>query len=246
MLKRTHLLPLLALLAGCNTESPDTTRPLADSGVQAPQARPDETSQAGSNPDAGAGIETVPVQLEDQGEIVLIPVNTPTRVRKRMDIGQLDASIRRVTGGIGWTEIRSGREVDLFTELSATLGVPNYIQTTSEDLTPSVLFEKFLGDAARSVCTELVERELEASPAERVLLVYASPTDTIDRSPLEIEDNLRYLLLRYHGRYVEPDSSQLNLWSWLFESVSLATGDPVKAWRTVCVGLITHPDFYSN
>ena len=52
-------------------------------------------------------------------------------------------------------------------------------------------------------------------------------------------------LLRFIDNQIESGSPQLNPWSWLFESSVQDTDDPVAAWRTVCVGLIIHPNFYS-
>ncbi|MFM2153047.1 MAG: hypothetical protein RL199_1482, partial [Pseudomonadota bacterium] len=44
----------------------------------------------------------------------------PFRSRRRLDLDQLDASLRRVTG-FGWTEQRGSQEVNLFDELAASL-----------------------------------------------------------------------------------------------------------------------------
>lgn len=227
---------LVASLTACQVPSgPDAAAPDV---AGAPQS---DAAAVGA-----PGPVVVPVETTDTGEVVLIPVNSPTRVRKRMSVPQLDAAIRKVTGGIGWVEIRSGKEVNLFTELSSTLGRPDYILTTHEDLSPSVLMEKFLGDASRSVCDALVNKEREQSADERVLMTYVGPKDTVASAPLQVDENLRYLLLRYHGTAVESGSSELNLWTWLFDAATVATGDPVLGWRAVCVGLISHPDFYSN
>lgn len=212
------------------------------SGPKAPSAAAPSTT----DDSAASGPVVVPVQTTDEGEIALIPVDMPARARKRMNIYQLNAAVRKVTGGIGWVEVRNGKEVDLFEELAATLGRPDYILTTHEDLSPSVLLEKFVGDAARSVCTTLAENERALSQDERVLMPYVSLTDTWEKDPAAIEENMRYLLMRYHGTYIEPGSSELNLWTWLFDATTMATADPVKGWRAVCVALISHPDFYSN
>jgi len=184
-----------------------------------------------------------PVAASPAGQSELLP--DPLRGRRRMDIDQLSASIRVVTGGIGWTEQQGATEVDLFEQLSRTLGKPDYLELTAEDLTPSLLFQKFLDDAARSVCDRLIERELGSLAADRVLMVHAGPQDRIEDAAAQIEENLRALLLRYHGRALPAGSDELNPWMWLFESTQHTSGDPVAAWRAVCVGLMTHPDFYS-
>jgi len=160
-----------------------------------------------------------------------------------MDIAQLDAAMVAVTEGLYWTDGGTSRDDDLFVELAGTLGVPDYAVRTAEDLDPSLIFQKYLGDAARSVCWQLVERET-GTPASRVLMKQVAPTDTWETAPEKIDDNLKWLLLRFHGRSTDDDTTALELWRWLFRSAALVSQDPVVAWRTVCVGLLTHPDFY--
>ena len=191
--------------------------------------------------------DPAPAGLDHQGDGALSgeapPPEVPWASRRRMDIDQLNASIRRVTGGIGWTD---GSGDDLFVELAGTLGKPDFVDSTMEDLTVSLLFQKFLGDAARDVCGELAEREVDADAgADPVLLLHVGASDTADTNPAGVDQNLQALLLRFHGQSVPLDSERLNPWRWLFTSSVHVTGDPVVAWRAVCVGLITHPDFYS-
>jgi hypothetical protein len=167
----------------------------------------------------------------------------PLRIRRRMDIDQLDQTIQRVTGGIAWT--LGNNKVNQFVALAQTLGKPNFIDLTREDLEPTALFQKFLDDAARSVCAELTEAETAMVASERVLMVKVSPTDTWESNSEGVNQNLAYLLLRYHGRKVDVDDPELEQWRWLFQSASLVAKNSVTAWRTVCVGLMTHPYFYT-
>lgn len=172
------------------------------------------------------------------------------RLRRRLDIDQLDASIRTVTGGIAWTETRGSVEVNLFDDLSETLGKPDYLDSTEEDLAPTLIFQKFLGDAARATCTELASEEARThhltTPEERHLLIHAGPEDRGEAASEKIDANLRALLLRFHGTYVPADDdARLNSWRWLYDSSMHVSDSPETAWRTVCVGLITHPDFYT-
>lgn len=179
-----------------------------------------------------------------EGEVVpdLPGADEGIRSRRRMDIDQLQASLEQVTGdGIHWTD----GNTRLFDELAQTLGKPDYLDTTVSDLDPSMLFAKFLGDAARDVCQKLADQDAEAAAEDRLLIVYAGLEDTLESNTSGVEENLRYLLRRYHTVSLEEGSDLLNPWSWLFESSLYVTGDPVAAWRTVCVGLITHPDFYT-
>lgn len=163
------------------------------------------------------------------------------RDRRRMDVDQLDASVRAVTGGIGW-DVNGKNQL---ASLSATLGKPDYLQNTYEDLSPSLLFQKFLEDAAASVCDQLVARERAGGP-DNVFLVLVDASDSSLADRAGIEANLSAALLRFHGRDVPPGDPRLEPWMFLFEGAELAGGgDPILAWETVCVALLTHPDFYT-
>ncbi len=203
-----------ALLAGCGQPEPEP--------IVAPPLDP-----------ATASVDPV-------GEVELPQAAGPSRPFRRMDVGQLDASIRAVTGGIGWDD---GDDSQL-QELAATLGVPDYLGTTHEDLEPSLLFLKFLDDAANEVCDELLERESDLGPGN-VFLVDVTLLDTVENHREAIEANLSRALLRFHGRSLQPGEAGLEPWVWLFESAAHVTGSTSDAWRTVCVGLLTHPDFYT-
>ena len=169
----------------------------------------------------------------------------PHRPRRRMDLDQLEASVVRVTGGIGWTERRGGRDVGVFQSLAATLGRPDWVQITEEDLEPTALFQKFLDDMARDVCSRLATAERTRPEADRRLLVEVDATTTVETGRAGVDRNLAALLLAYHGRVVDPCSTELDPWRDLFMTAAVADDDPVLGWRAVCVGLMTHPDFYS-
>lgn len=183
-------------------------------------------------------VDEVDVELGDPDPLDL--GTSAGRGRRRMTIDQLDASIERVTGGITWDFERNAQ----------TLGVPDYIGSTSEDTAITLLFSKFLDDAARAVCTELMAREVDAE--ERVFVVEGE-LDTV--SGPTISANLSYQLLRFHGRSVAEDSPELEPWLNLFSTVSTEVRttneagedvpDVATGWSAVCVALLTHPDFYT-
>lgn len=189
------------------------------------------------NPEAAA-------DLVDHGEVSLLPP-PPSRLRQRMNLDQLAATIDRTTGGLAWTEGTGANQTDLFRELAATLGKPDYVQITQEDLSPSSLFQKFLDDAARDVCLKLVTVETTAPELERHLMIHVEPTDDLEAMSEGIDANLQELLLRFHGKRLEADAPELVQWRWLATSVANVTQSPTQAWRAVCVALITHPQFYS-
>ena len=199
-------------------------------------------------PDPGVPDLPDPVvdQLDPLGSGQLVPdppaANEGIRNRRRMDLDQLQAAISTATGGIYWGMDEGTYK---FRSLAQTLGAPDYLDITTEDLSPNMLFQKFLGDAARNVCDQLIDRELQSAENDRLFLVHVAEGDTLESNPDGVEDNLRYLMSRFHSRQVDSGSHLLNPWTWLFESSLHVTDDPPSAWRTICVGLITHPDFYS-
>ncbi len=182
----------------------------------------------------------------DYGDPTHVDLGTgPARARHRMDVDQLDASLFAATG-MHW-EVGGTNQL---TRFRATLGVPNYATSTHEDLEPSPLFLKFVDDAARSVCTRLLDAESTEGSTDHVFLVH---TDLDDRLPADqdaIDQNLAMLLARYHSRVVEPGSEELDPWRSLWSSSLALTAnemgetDAETAWRTVCVALVDHPDFY--
>lgn len=182
-----------------------------------------------------------PATLTPVVETPIAVDQSPGRSWRRMNIDQLRASMEQASGGIGWTEEQDGEAVQLFDALSGSLGKPDYLSATEEELAPGLLFQKFLSDAADSICRELVA--VDPGRAEPTFFVYASPEDTPPSAG--IDANLRAVVLRFHGRSLGEDDPALSPWSTLLERVYTDSGDMDLAWRAVCVGLYTHPDFYS-
>ncbi len=187
----------------------------------------------------GGGQPTV--SLTEETPVDPVP-DSLSRERRRMNIDQLQTSMEQVSGGIGWTEERDGETVDLFAQLSVTLGKPDYLASTHEDLVPGLLFQKFLDDASKSICTDLVAAEQNRGESERVFLVHADLDDGPASS--EVEANLRSALLRFHGTDLPSGDDALDPWLELYSDAA-AYSDSEQAWTLVCVSLFTHPDFYS-
>lgn len=252
-MRRTTLCAALALCFLACEEGPPPAATEADAAPSPPAA---PSSDAATRPapagDAAPPIvapapdaapppapEDVPVEVGDPIGGALRPpappVAPPARARKRMNVDQLNAAVRAVSGGIGWTEVRGGVEIDLFEDLSATLGKPDYAQVTRENLQPTALFQKLFDDAARSVCATWIARDLGAPVEPRLV-----PPDDAD-----VDAHLRDLVRRFHQRAVPVGGADEARWRWLLDSVTFVTGEPVAGWNAVCVGLFTHPDFYS-
>lgn len=253
---------LLLPAVGCD-EAPSTPTPGEATGSPTATAPGDRAT-----PRPGAGYAANdrerpaarPVTAGDPVSVDLLPpIAVEYRPRRRMNVDQLSDAVRRVSGGIGWTD---NRGQDIFENLSATLGKPDYIQRTTEELEPTVLFQKFLDDAARDVCSRMLSADLaswereraiasgeaEADPAdpvpERILLRHVGPEDTIADAPDAVDANLRHLVAWFHNREVTDEGSLSHL-KWLVESAAFVTGEPTQSWLGVCGVLFTHPDFYT-
>jgi hypothetical protein len=205
----------------------------------APPTEPAEDAAEAPEPTADAGA----IGPVDPDPPPAPPTEAPVRPRRRMDIDQLDRAIRRVTRGVGWTEMRNGVEVNLFVDLAATLGKADFIQVTADNLETSAIFQKFLGDAARSVC----ERRLTGRSR------HPRPGDARDpagrsrgrrrRAPRRAAHQpcARSSTASPRRRTARPWPS----WRWLYQSELHVSRDPLRAWNAVCVALFTHPDFYT-
>jgi len=175
--------------------------------------------------------------LTDLGDATA-PEGQVGRDRHRMTVPQLADSIERVTG-LRWMD----GDDDRFEELSPTLGVPDWVERTTENRTPDLVFNKVLDDAAAEICEELVE--LEAVGGE-VLLVGVSLTSTLESDRPAIEAAMSRALLRFHGHDIPVGDDRLGGWMWLLEStLNVTAGDSQVAWQAVCTALLVHPDFYT-
>ncbi len=257
---KTRLLLILALITmGCSTEGPQSPD-APDSPMQPGGAPPPGAMTPSPHPDTpppgATPLEVIPSGAE--GVDLEPPYDADRRIiprpRRRMNIDQLQAAMNQVSGGIEWTERRGRDEVKLFEVLSSTLGKPDFAETTDEELEPTVLFQKFLSDAARSVCTKMLQADLAAIEVTQNgeetdwsprLLVHVSPDQTMGTDPEDVKANVQVLLQRFHGRRLEADAPGLAHWNWLFRSASFVTETPTEAWLGVCVALFTHPDFYT-
>ncbi|MEE2786987.1 MAG: hypothetical protein VX589_06580 [Myxococcota bacterium] len=227
--------------ADSEATSPDEPGEEPMPASEAPQ--PQETEVAMDRPAVGQ----LRRPLDDESRLTIRPL-------RRMNVDQLNAAMRSVSGGIGWTERRNNTDVDLFEQLASTLGKPDYAFATDEELEPTVIFQKFLDDAARSICGKMLTADLQAFEAEAngepvegapKLLIHVGPDDTLETAHDAVVRNLQTLLRRFHGRViVDAEAPLLHHWQWLHRTGSFVTGDPAEAWLGVCVALFTHPHFY--
>jgi hypothetical protein len=62
--------------------------------------------------------------------------------------------------------------------------------------------------------------------------------------PDDVDANLRFLRLKFHGIYVPDDSVEgLTDLRALYEDILSLTNQPAQAWSGVCIAMLTAPEF---
>lgn len=207
-------------------------------------------------------LESTPLEVEQLGpsdgvdhpEIQVPPTSAET---KRLLVDQIIDSLPVVAGqkrngqDMDWViNIEElGKSYDAFLLLARTLGKPDFVEVTQQNREPSALYIKFMGDMALDVCDSIVEADSDKSDPEdqvltRFILSEAPGTDQ------EINDNLRYLTLRFWGHRVADDDDESladirEVYSTAFDQATGGTGAKAsQGWHAVCVALLTSPSFH--
>jgi hypothetical protein len=258
MSTRTSLVLSLALLAaaplGCTGDlgSTDDEKPGRSSGVTNPSG-----GQPGDDLDLDAETQGESPDL-DHPEVDDGALPKPSAAIRRLSLAQLRASLPVLFGTeadgstpITWRLPGGGQGLN---QMAGSLGEPDYIEVTEENLEPSPMYAKFMDDMARDVCGRALAADL-ARPAgnTRVIVRRADFGDTVAEGAAAIDDNLRYLLLRLHAvKVAEDDASAIAAWRALFSEATAEASEAgrdaeaatVEGWRAVCVGLVNAPEFH--
>lgn len=173
------------------------------------------------------------------------PVQAVTaRAVHRLTIEQIARSLPVVTGGISWTEDFGQGPMDILEVLSGTLGAPDYLLVTEENMEPSLIIAKFLTDASHRICSKWVERDRFAEPGARTLIVHEDWDSLADE---DVRSSLRRLRLRFFSVPTpEGDDSTIERLSTLFHAAADAAPPGKEAddgWFAVCIAMMTDPAF---
>jgi hypothetical protein len=227
----------LALFAtGCDTgggaDAPGATggaRPVPDAAGGTANEGGTPVPDAGPHPDAGVatgGLE---------------------RSAGRMQVAQLRRSIEVVTGGLTWEEDFGNGPVRMLDALGPTMGEPDYLLVTEENLEPSLIVAKFVQDASQRVCTKWVAAETGKAAADRTLVRHDGAFDSRDAA--EVRTALRTLQLRFFARFVPEDEAGEAALAPLYELFETAASTSVPGreardgWLAVCIALMSDPEF---
>ncbi|MFT3711418.1 MAG: hypothetical protein QM817_27610 [Archangium sp.] len=168
---------------------------------------------------------------------------------QRLSVRQLAQTLPVVLGGNTWMV----GSTNGFTARSTTLGEPDYINVVDENLEASTLYQKFMGDMARDGCTRTANADGALAQNTRVLMRFVSLTDTLTSNRTGVDENLRYLKLRFHGvKVAATDTDSIADLRTVFDAAvrgAAGTQTPTAAhvkegWRAVCVSLLTAPEYH--
>lgn len=175
----------------------------------------------------------VPDAIESEwGDVVEPePPVANTRQLKRMTVAQVRDSMERITGGIPWGGVGNSN----WDDFAETLGVADYQLRVTSDRSPSLLFQKFLDDAAGETCAHWIEADGST---------FHSIDDPSSTARSDIRDNIAGLRWQIQGRDRSSTDPVLDDYETLFTTVHARTASTDSAWVTVCVAMFTHPDFF--
>lgn len=237
-MKTLHFALYSALLAAACDGGGSSGAPASD-GAGGGVADAAAGGAAGGSVVPDQGIEHPDVGVEEQGL---------TRAAGRMQIEQIRRSIEVVTGGLTWTEDFGNGPARMLDVLGPTMGEPDYLLVTEENLEPSLIVAKFMQDASHRVCTRWVAAEAEKPAAERTLVRHGGAFDSRDAA--DVTPALRALQLRFFARFVPDDGSQdataIGPLKELFDTAantSVPGREARDGWLAVCIALMTDPEF---
>jgi hypothetical protein len=169
---------------------------------------------------------------------------------QRLSVKQLRNSLPVILGGETW-KIGAANGFDT---RSITLGEPDYISIVDENLEPSPLYLKFMTDMARDACNRAMLADVaQPTMASRSIEKFVGLTDTVATNAAGVDANLRYLRLAFHGIKVAPtDELPISSLRKLFDDAvkaakgtgTLTQAHVTEGWRTVCVALLTAPEYH--
>lgn len=186
-----------------------------------------------------AGLDTTPAGTALPVDHPALDAPLVSAGTRRLTVEQLRRSLPVLMGNdangqpITW-KVGSKNGLD---DNADTLGEADYVNTTEDNLEPAPLYLKFIDDAARDVCKRALDAdETRSDPKTRTLLRHVEADDTIASAPAKIDENLRYLKLRFHAKKIAgDDTTSIAPLRGLFEA---------GGWHLVCVALLTSPELH--
>ncbi len=199
----------------------------SDEAIKKPASAAVET---GTPPTPEVTVPEVGEAEVGEGEVVPATV-VHARQLKRMTVPQVRDAMEQISGGVRWGE-EDESDWDVY---AGTLGVADYQLRVENDRSPSVMFQKFLDDAASSTCLGWLQAP------ESTFHSVDDPTST-DRDA--VRSNIVGLRWQIQGKAKDASLPIIDDYEQLFFLSYERTESLESAWQTVCVAMFTHPDFF--
>ncbi|MEM1417147.1 MAG: hypothetical protein AAGH15_19775 [Myxococcota bacterium] len=189
----------------------------------------------------------IPPGTEPTGnpDVPVVDPNAPTPTPIGTAENPSGRRLRRLTANQFYRslEVATGQSWAEYERFASSLGRPDFAEVTEEGMELSMTFAKFVDDAARATCRDAIEAD-RASGAPGVILRDALITD---RDPAVLEENLRYLFLRFLGQALPAGDPALEPYLRILTlnelDRDLRDDEMRDRWWAVCVGLASHTDF---
>jgi len=236
--KKSFLLGALVLMLGCSSESPKAAPP-TETPVEPPTVGADQTT------------ETAPDDLGGSG------LPGPARGVRRMRIDTLQSAMTKVAGKdifgnpIVWNV--AGKDGFSDGAFGKALGRPDFQSSTDESPVSNALYLKFVGDAARDICTQMAKNDMKRADATTRTLFPKAPVDGT-ATDAQISENLQYLTLRFLGLRLDATDRLITNLRGVYDAgvavVPATNGGELTAaaegYRGVCVALFESPLFHND
>lgn len=183
------------------------------------------------------GPDPVPEVLPDiteseLGEVIIDRTVAPSRRQlKRMTVAQARDSMAQISGNIVWGD----EETSNWDEYADTLGVADYQLRVESDRSASVMFQKFLDDAASATCLEWTMTSGSS---------FFTADDPTSMSRADVRANIVGLRWQIQGKVRDDSAAIIDDYEALFFKAHERTDSLDLSWQTVCVAMFTHPDFF--
>ena len=198
------------------------------------------SDEAAKTSSVGGGVDTAEVvtstlpeigEAEVGGGEITPSIEVSARLLKRMTVPQVRDSMVRISGGVHW----GAEDESNWDEYAETLGVADYQLRVENDRSPSVMFQKFLDDAATASCLGWIE-------APDTTFFAAEDPSSVERA--DIVTNIVGLRWQIQGKARDASVPIIADYEQLFVKAHERTDSVEAAWQTVCVAMFTHPDFF--
>lgn len=234
------LAALFALAAGCGSGD-------AKSSASGDPAKPWEPPAVGADDTT----ESAPTDLGGGA------LPGPARGVRRMRIDTLQAAMTKIAGPdvygnpIIWRV--NGKDGFSDAAFGKALGRPDFQSSTDESPVSNALYLKFVGDAARDICSQMAKSDMKrVDPNSRALFPKAPVDGTA--TDAQITENIQYLVLRFLGLRVLADDPMVTNLRGVYDAGVLTFPAPnggelvaaAEGYRGVCVALFESPLFHND